>query len=307
MKNKPLHLAGAWPVLPTPYAPEMKIDLPAYHAMLEWYLAHGVGGLYANCLSSEMHLLSPSERLLLISEAARAAAGRVPVAATGNLGETLEEDIALCNQAAKAGADVVMLVAPPWLDEEADLEWYYLTLACRVEAPLGLYECPHPRAYHLSPALVGRLAHSGRFHAYKETSGELARIQAHLEATDGTPLALLHANTPLLLESVRLGASGAMSIAANWLPDLVGEVIAAGRSGDPQADRLQARLCMLEMVERAAHPLAVKFFLARRGLPVKMRTRSDAPPLDGEVLRALEICAQAWFHPDGSLRESPVV
>ncbi len=294
---------GAWPTLVTPFDENLNIDVGAYRAMLEWYIAHGVGGLYANCLSSEMYLLDPDERLTLVREAARVAGGRAPVAATGNLGETVEAHIDFCCRVAEAGADVVMLVVPPFCEDDADLERYYLTLAERVDAPLGLYECPVPRSYHLGVDLVRTLAGSGHFVAFKETSCDWAKIEALLAVTRDTPLALLQANTPYLLEAVRAGAPGTMGIAAIWLPDLVQAVIERGQRGDPSADRLHAHLCALELAQRVVHPQGSKYLLGKRGVPISIRSRHPKSPLTPEVLYALDRCAALWFDAAGNLND----
>ncbi len=295
--------SGAWPVMVTPYDSNLHIDYGVYRTMIAWYLAHGVGGLYANCLSSEMYLLDETERLGLATEAVRAADGRVRVAATGNLGNSLDEHITFCRRIADAGADVVMLLVPEFHDNDTDLEHYYLTLADKIEAPLGIYECPVPRRYQLGVELVRRLAQTGRFVAYKETSADLTKIRALLSVTAGTPLSLLPANTPYLSDAVEAGAPGAMSIAANWLPDLVGAVIAKGHAGDPDAERLHAQLCMMELVERAVRPVGIKHLLRQRGIPITPSTRRTTyEPCSPEVLRALEYCAGMWFTPDGELQ-----
>jgi 4-hydroxy-tetrahydrodipicolinate synthase len=292
---------GAWPAMVTPYDDALRIDRAAYAALVEWYIAHGVGGLYANCLTSEMYLQDDAERLLLVREAVSATGGRVPVAATGNLGDTIEAHIALCRRVADAGADVVMLVVPEFHDNDADLERYFLTIADKVDAPLGLYECPVPRSYHLGVALVEKLARTGRFVAFKETSEDLEKIVALLRATQGTPLALLQANTPYLLDATRAGAPGAMSIAAAWVPDLVAAVIETGGAGDPKAARLQAELCAMEMVQRVVHPQGTKYLLRKRGAPITPASRHPRTPLTANVMRALDYCAAMWFDTGGEL------
>jgi 4-hydroxy-tetrahydrodipicolinate synthase len=306
MLNK---LNGAWPAMVTPYDAALRIDRGAYATLVQWYIAHGAGGLYANCLTSEMYLQDDTERLLLVRDAVSAAGGRVPVAATGNLGDTVEAHIALCRRVADAGADVVMLVVPAFHDNDADLERYFLAIAGAVDAPLGLYECPVPRSYHLGVALVAKLARTGRFVAFKETSEDLEKIVALLRATEGTPLALLQANTPYLLDATRAGAPGAMSIAAAWLPDLVAAVIETGGAGHPAADpsghakaeRLQSELCAMEMVQRVVHPEGTKYLLAKRGVPITPAARHTRSPLTPNVVRALDFCSRMWFDAAGEL------
>jgi 4-hydroxy-tetrahydrodipicolinate synthase len=231
----------------------------------------------------------------------RTAQGRVPVVATGNLGRTVAEHLDLCQRMAGEGVDVIMLVVPEFLNEERELEDYYLSIAGQVAVPLGLYECPVPRPFHLSPVLTGRLARSGRFTAYKETSCDISIIRAHLAATRGTPLALLQANTPYMLDAVRSGAPGSMSIAAIWLPELVAAVIEKAQAGDPDAGRLHAQLCAMELAQRAVHPGGSKYLLAKRGLPLTSRGRAY-PALAPETLCALDFAAQAWFEANGELR-----
>lgn len=294
-------LSGAWPTMVTPYDQTMQIDAGAYRTIISWYLEHSVGGLYANCLSSEMYHLSNPERLLLVREAVRTAGTRVPVAATGNLGSNLAEHIDLCKRVAEEGADVVMLLVPDFLENEIDLERYYLKVAEQVDAPLGLYECPVPRPFHLSVPLAARLARTGRFVAYKETSCDLGKIHDHINALRGTRLAFLQANTPFLLEGLRAGAPGTMSIAAIWLPDLVAQVIEKAQAGDPTVDGLHARLCAMELAQRAVHPLGTKALLGKRGLPISPLGRAHAS-LTPEVLRALDVAASAWFDDQGELR-----
>jgi len=292
---------GAWPTMVTPYDEDLQIDLGAYRDMVEWSIARGVGGLYANCQSSEMYLLDEQERLTLVREAVRQSAGRVPVAATGNLGETVADQIRFCQQVADAGADVVMLVVPTLHDNDADLERYYLEVCDQVEAPLGIYECPVPRSYHLGVPLVRTLAETGRFVAYKETSCRMEKIEALLEVTRDTPFSLLQANTPYLLASVRAGALGTMSTASVWLPDLVAAVIDKGQAGDADAERLQGELCVLHFVERLAHPQGTKYLLHKRGLEISPRSRHESSPLTPEVLQGLDYCAERWFDGEGNL------
>jgi len=92
-----------------------------------------------------------------------------------------------------------------------------------------------------------------------------------------------------------------MSIAAAWLPDLVAAVIEAGRAGSPNAERLQAELCAMEMVQRSVHPQGTKYLLGKRGVPIMPASRHPGSPLTANVVRSLEYCAATWFDAAGEL------
>ena len=151
-------------------------------------------------------------------------------------------------------------VVPPELSAHGELADYYHAIAEQVDAPLGLYECPVPRAFHLPDDLVGELADSGRFVAFKETSCDLGRIRKLIARTRDTALSVLQANNSYLLASVQAGGLGSMSIAAVHLPDLLRDIIAKGRAGDPDAERLQRLLSAIHL----AQPL----LLIRKGLSI---------------------------------------
>ncbi len=295
------NLNGIWPVMVTPYDDQLQIEVEVYREMVEWFLSFEIGGIYANCQSSEMYELSEAERLLLIGETVKTVKGRAPVAVTGNFGVRIEEHIEFCEKAADLGADVVMLTVPTGYDDDERLKTYFLTIAEQTTMPLGLYECPFPRKYHLGLDLIKTLAESGRFIAYKETSCNLPKIKQVIEIVRDTPLALLQANVPYLLASMRAGAAGSMNIVANWLPDLTTEVAKRSVGHDPLADQLQDILCAMEMAQRSVHPTGVKYLMSKRGLPIKPLTRYPRA-LSPEEKEGLDRAANLWFEKDGSIR-----
>jgi len=295
------YFKGIWPVLVTPFDEDLNIDISAYRQIIHWHLNFPIGGVYANCLSSEMYELSHEEKLLLVKEAVTTVAGKIPIAATGNFGDSVAEHIDFCQQVAAAGANVVMLTIPTFLEEEEALEAYFMEMAAKTKMPLGIYECPYPRHYNLSLGLIEKLAATGRYLAYKETSCNIDKIRRIIEITRDTPLALLQANIPHLLEATKAGAEGSMNIVANWLPDLAVEVSRRGINGDPSAEELNGILCAMEMAQRSIHPCGVKYLMNKRGLPIEARTRYNKS-LSQEEIRSLDTIAKLWFEKDGSLK-----
>ena len=157
------HAAGVWPVVLTPFRPDGKIDFPAYRKLLEYYIAEGVAGLFAVCLSSELYQLTPSERLELAREAVAVSGGRVPVVACGYLGNTEAEKLQSVFDMAALGMDAVVipacLLVPQEAGDEALFAAFETLLAQTAEIRLGIYECPLPYHRLIPPQLLGRMAH----------------------------------------------------------------------------------------------------------------------------------------------------
>lgn len=137
------HAAGVWPVVLTPFRPDGKIDFPAYRKLLEYYIAEGVAGLFAVCLSSELYQLTPSERLELAREAVAVSGGRVPVVACGYLGNTEAEKLQSVFDMAVLGMDAVVipacLLVPQEAGDEALFAAFETLLAQTAEIRLGIY------------------------------------------------------------------------------------------------------------------------------------------------------------------------
>jgi len=293
---------GAWPTMVTPLDEKFNIDRDGYVALIDWYISHGAGGLYANCATSEMDILSVDEQIVLVQDAVLTSGGRVPVAATGNMGATIEEQVDLCRRVADAGADIVMLVVPAGDMSDDDLERYFMTFTETVNSPFGIYEWPITGMKHLSVDLVSKLARTGRFLAYKETSCDIGKLEEMLRVTNSTPLALLQANIPFLLPFIKAGGRGTMSISSSFVPDLVDAVIKAAREEEPRAEILHQALCVMDLVQRAVHPAGTKYLLQKRGVPMASRTRRIPHDLSAEQRYALDYASADWIDENGALR-----
>jgi len=75
---------GCWPTMITPFTEDNKIDFTAVRGLTERYISGGCDGIFAVCQSSEMFFLSETEKLDLAKAVVEAAAGRVPVFASGH-------------------------------------------------------------------------------------------------------------------------------------------------------------------------------------------------------------------------------
>src|SRR4051795_7936801 len=96
---------GIIPVMLTPFTEEGAIDYQGLENLIEWYIDHGSDALFAVCQSSEMQFLSLEERVDLAGFVRQAAAGRVPVIASGHICESLDDQLGELTAIAATGID----------------------------------------------------------------------------------------------------------------------------------------------------------------------------------------------------------
>src|ERR1700730_12968375 len=98
------------PVMLTPFNLKAQVDYEVVTQLIDFYLAAGVKGFFANCLSSEMYSISEDERLELTTHIVRYVNGRAPVVATGSFGLTIEDKAEFTKKINDAGIKAVILI-----------------------------------------------------------------------------------------------------------------------------------------------------------------------------------------------------
>lgn len=283
------------PVMLTPFNAQGKIDFDALSTLIEMYLDAGAGGLFANCLSSEMFQLDEFEKLVLISHVVRQVAGRVPVVAAGNFGETIPEQAAFICQVHAAGADAVILIngliaAEDESDEVFEQRVFEL-VRLTPGVPLGFYECPVPYKRLLNPAMLGRFAATGRFTYHKDTCLDINGIREKLAATKLTPLRLYDAYMVHAVESLRAGATGLSCIQGNYWPELMVWICNNfdNESAKDELNLVQQFLVDNMEVMHHRYPQVAKYYLFKKGILNSLYTRNDKEKLTPELKKNIDI------------------
>jgi 4-hydroxy-tetrahydrodipicolinate synthase len=208
--------------------------------LVDWYIAAGSVGLFSPCLSSEFYHLTDDERVELARRVKSVAAGRALVVATGNYGGSIESQAEMVRRMAPC-CDAVVIVtchlAPQDAGDDVWLANAQRLLDLTPGVALGLYECPVPYKRLLSPELVRWAAASGRFVFHKDTSCDIAQINAKIRAIEGvggtSPFRFYNANVETLVDSMRAGGHGFSGISANFYPHLHAFI---ARSCAPRSD-----------------------------------------------------------------------
>jgi 4-hydroxy-tetrahydrodipicolinate synthase len=287
------------PVMITPFNLKAKVDLDTVSVLVDFYLEAGVKGFFANCLSSEMYSISEDERLELTRHVVRSVQGREPIVATGSFGLTIEDKAEFANKIYDTGIDAVILITGHYANVEDGDEvllrnfdkMFRLTRRLTDDIPMGLYECPAPYKRIITPEVFRSLLNTGRLVYHKDTSIDLEKVKAKLDVLkNNNTLEFYDAHTPNAMYSLQMGAKGMSSISGNFYPEILVWMVNNANNPDRQEDVrwLQGELSRVDPLIHIAYPMSAKYFLQKRGLPVRTISRAHALELTIEQRKTLD-------------------
>jgi 4-hydroxy-tetrahydrodipicolinate synthase len=208
---------GVFPALMTEFRADESLDLEATARHIEAMLAAGCDGLIMLGTLGENVSLAPDEKRRVVAMAVETVAGRVPVVA-GCAEYTTREAVAYVRDAARAGADGVMLL-PPMVYRTAPEETlaHFRGVAETGELPIMVYNNPVSYGTDVTPEMFAGLADAEALVAIKESSDDVRRLTDLVNLT-GDRYALFCGVDDIALEAVMLGAVGWVAGLVNAFP-----------------------------------------------------------------------------------------
>ena len=291
------------PVMITPFNLKAKVDLDVVSNLIVFYLAAGVKGFFANCLSSEMFSITEDERLELTRHIVKYVNGRVPVVATGSFGLTIEDKAEFTKKIYDTGIDAVILITGHYAKvEDGDdvlLRNFEKMFSLTDDIPLGMYECPAPYKRIISPEVFRALVAANRMVYHKDTSIDLQQVKTKLDVLKETnnKLEFYDAHSPNAMYSLQMGAKGISSISGNFYPEVLVWMVNNANNDSRQEDVkwLQSEISRVDPLIHVAYPMSAKYFLQKRGLPVRTISRATALELTPEQKKTLDEIHESFF------------
>lgn len=284
------------PVMITPFNLKAKVDLEVVSVLVDFYLAAGVKGFFANCLSSEMFSITEDERLELTAHIVKHVKGRVPIVATGSFGLTIKDKADFTKRIYDTGIDAVIMITGHFakVDEgdEVLLRNFDKMFQFTGNIPLGMYECPAPYKRIVNAEVFKELLSANRMIYHKDTSIDPQKVKAKLDILKETnsDLEFYDAHTPNAHFSLLNGAKGMSSISGNFYPEIMVWMTenASNPAKQEEVAWLQSELTRVDPLIHVAYPMSSKYFLQKRGLPVRTISRATALQLTPEQRKTLD-------------------
>jgi 4-hydroxy-tetrahydrodipicolinate synthase len=293
------------PVMITPFDLKAKVDHEALDALIDFYLRAGVKGFFANCLSSEMFSISEDERIDTVKYIVRKVNGAVPVVATGSFGLTLHDKAEFTKKIHETGISAAIMITGHFAHvedpDEVLLRNFDTLFSLTGNIPLGMYECPAPYKRILPADVFQKLISTGRMIYHKDTSIKQESVKAKLDVVakmKDSRMEFYDAHSPNALFSLQAGARGMSSISGNFYPEIL--VWLCDHANDPQKQDevkwIQSEITRVDPLIHQAYPMSAKYFLRKRGLPVRTISRTHVLELTPEQKQTLDLIHQDFLN-----------
>jgi 4-hydroxy-tetrahydrodipicolinate synthase len=224
---------GILPAMVTPFTSDDRFDEKGFRWICENSLRAGVHGFIVNGSLGEFPSLRPAERRRVIELAVEVASGKQIPVMVGVGSASTNEAVDRAKEASELGADC-LLVLPPFYYQvgEDALFSHFKTVAESVDVPVVMYNFPGTTKVNLSPALVARLADTGRIVGIKNSVDSLIHLRELVRLTAGKKFDVLSGMEDYLLPGLLLGTKGTASGFSNFIPQVLVEIYESFMKGD---------------------------------------------------------------------------
>lgn len=277
----------------TPFTEAGDLDLDGAQTLAARLVDGGCDGLVLSGTTGESPTTSDAEKSALL-RAVRAAVGPDVPLLTGVGTADTRHTARLTEEAARAGADGVLLTAPYYSrPQQAAVEAYLREIADVSELPVMLYDIPARTGVRITPETLLRLAAHPRIVAVKDCSYDLLGVQKVLALSE---LAVYTGCDEHVLALYAVGGTGYVSTVANAVPRQVRAVLDLFDAGDTtaaaRAQQLLIPFIELAMASGLPGTVTMKGLLAELGLP-SGPVRGPLLAAEGEVRKGLRAAYEA--------------
>jgi 4-hydroxy-tetrahydrodipicolinate synthase len=270
---KKYNVEGSWPALVTPFDDNDEVNYDVLRQLVGFQAGNNSSGLLLMGSTGEAILLNADERKKIIDTVLDEARGKIPVM-VGVAAMTTKQTIENARYAKEAGADVGLIVQPPYIKpKQSSLYKYFKDVADAVDIPLAIYNNPERCGVNIEPETIARLAKHPNIVAIKEAGPNPYGVMRTVELTRGEFNVLccdcaFYALIPVVMAS---GGKGTSNVTGSLCPREIAVISKPWTGYDDvlnMREALYKYLPLIRMMYSETNPVPLKHALSLVGADV---------------------------------------
>ena len=262
--------SGVGAAMVTPFDRNGNIDYSVLERYIEHLISGGVNALIPFGTTGESSTVTDSEFEDAVRFITKKTRRRVPVIVGAGSNNTVRAAYK-CAAARRLGADAVLVVTPYYnkCTQQGIVE-HYKAVAKEAKIPVVLYNVPYRTCVNIEPETLAKLKKIDGVIGIKEASGNIESITKTAEACCEIGLDLYCGDDAHTVTTMALGGIGAISVAANLVPERMNKMCSLCRSGDyASARKIQFDLSeLISALFCEVNPIPIKKALQLYGIDV---------------------------------------
>ncbi len=267
------NVEGSWPALVTPFDDNDEVNYEVLRQLVGFQAGNNSSGVLLMGSTGEAILLNADERKKIINTVLDEARGKIPVM-VGVAAMTTKQTIENARYAKEAGADVGLIVQPPYIKpKQSSLYKYFKDVADAVDIPLAIYNNPERCGVNIEPETIARLAKHPNIVAIKEAGPNPYGVMRTIELTRGEFNVLccdcaFYALIPVVMAS---GGKGTSNVTGSLCPREIAVISKPWTGYDDvlnMREALYKYLPLIRMMYSETNPVPLKYAMSLVGADV---------------------------------------
>jgi len=279
-------LKGSIPALVTPFSDDGTVNFDKLGELIEFHIESGSAGILVLGTTGEAATLEFREQIEIVKYTVAKVASRIHVMVGSGSNDTAKA-IKLSQEFEKIGVNSLLVITPYYnRTNDSGMIKHFEAIADSVQTPIILYTVPVRTGCNIAPHVVAHLAKHPHIVGIKDATGDFVysmKISRYISES----FALYSGNDHTIVPLLSMGASGVISVWANYDPKTVSQLVMAYLEGRHKESLTlqQKHLDFIDALFIETSPIPLRYAMNKMGFGVgQARLPLDELSDDGKAV-----------------------
>jgi len=263
------NLKGSIPALVTPFHEDFSVNFEKLGELIDFHIENGSAAILVLGTTGESVTISYEEQVEIVKFAVAKSAGRIHVMAGSGSNDTAKS-IQLSQTFEELGVDSLLLVTPYYnRTNDSGMLKHFEAIANSVNTPIVLYTVPVRTGCNIAPHVVAQLAKHPNIVGIKDATADFG-YSMKISRYVTEDFALYSGEDSTIIPLLSIGASGVISVWANYQPKVVSQMVMNYLEGR-QKEALKIQQTHLDFINALfieTSPIPLKYVMNKAGMNV---------------------------------------